>query len=130
MEPWKTKRFDELKATGQLPSPTGVALQILRMAQSDDVGVAEVSRENAEAELFGQKDEDVGAAGRTADADADAALRSLAGRSAARDRFAKPFDPAELERGPVLNAALLAALSATSAMSGLTLGVCIRLAGL
>ncbi len=44
MEPWKTKRFDELKATGQLPSPTGVALQILRMAQSDDVGVAEVSR--------------------------------------------------------------------------------------
>lgn len=70
-------------------------------------GVAEVSRENAEAELFGQKDEDVGAAGRTADADADAALRSLAGRSAARDRFAKPFDPAELERGPVLNAAIL-----------------------
>jgi len=44
MEMWKTKRFDELKATGQLPSPTGVALQILKMAQSDDVGVAEVSR--------------------------------------------------------------------------------------
>lgn len=41
---WKTKRFDELKATGQLPSPTGVAMQILKMAQSDDVGVAEVSR--------------------------------------------------------------------------------------
>lgn len=44
MEMWKTKRFDELKATGQLPSPTGVAMQILKMAQSDDVGVAEVSR--------------------------------------------------------------------------------------
>jgi len=32
--------------------------------------------------------------------------------------------------GPVLNAAVLAALSATSAMSGLTLGFCMRLAGL
>lgn len=41
---WKTKRFDELKATGQLPSPTGVAMQILKMAQNDNVGVAEVSR--------------------------------------------------------------------------------------
>ena len=35
-----------------------------------------------------------------------------------------------LMTGPVVNAAVLAALSATSAMSGLTLGVCIRLAGL
>jgi hypothetical protein len=32
--------------------------------------------------------------------------------------------------GPMVNAAVLAALSATSAMSGLTLGVCMRLAGL
>ena len=44
MEVWNPKRFDELKATGQLPSPTGVAMQILKMAQSDDVGVAEVSQ--------------------------------------------------------------------------------------
>lgn len=44
MEVWKSKRFDELKATGQLPSPTGIAMQILKMAQCDDVGVAEVSR--------------------------------------------------------------------------------------
>jgi two-component system, cell cycle response regulator len=44
VEMWKTKRFDELKATGQLPSPTGVAMQILKLAQSEDVGVAEVSR--------------------------------------------------------------------------------------
>jgi HD-like signal output (HDOD) protein len=43
VEMWKTKRFDELKATGQLPSPTGVAMQILKMAQSDAVGVAEVA---------------------------------------------------------------------------------------
>jgi hypothetical protein len=32
--------------------------------------------------------------------------------------------------GPVINIAILAALSATSAMSGLTLGVCMRLVGL
>jgi multisubunit Na+/H+ antiporter MnhC subunit len=35
-----------------------------------------------------------------------------------------------LMTGPVVNALVLAALSATSAMSGLTLGFCIRLAGL
>jgi diguanylate cyclase (GGDEF)-like protein len=44
MEVFKQKRFDELKATGQLPSPTGVAMQILRMAQQDGVGLAEVAR--------------------------------------------------------------------------------------
>ena len=35
-----------------------------------------------------------------------------------------------LMTGPVVNAIVLAALSATSAMSGLTLGVCMRLVGL
>lgn len=35
-----------------------------------------------------------------------------------------------LRVGPAMNAVVLAALSATSSMSGLTLGVCIRLAGL
>ncbi len=44
MEMWKQKRFDELKATGQLPSPTGVAMQILKMAQQEGVGLAEVAR--------------------------------------------------------------------------------------
>ncbi|MCC7555165.1 MULTISPECIES: hypothetical protein [Methanoculleus] len=32
--------------------------------------------------------------------------------------------------GPVMNAAVLAVLSATSSMSGLTIGACMRLAGL
>ena len=35
-----------------------------------------------------------------------------------------------LRTGQVVNAVVLAALSATSAMSGLTLGFCMRLAGL
>lgn len=35
-----------------------------------------------------------------------------------------------LRIGPTVNAAVLAALSATSAMSGLTLGFCMRLVGL
>jgi ABC-type lipoprotein release transport system permease subunit len=68
-------------------------------------GVAEVSRENAEAELFGQKDDGTGGSGRAADA--EAALRGLAGKAARADRFALPFDPAELQRGEVLNAAVI-----------------------
>jgi hypothetical protein len=35
-----------------------------------------------------------------------------------------------LSIGPVMNAAVLAALSATASMSGLTLGACLRLVGL
>ena len=35
-----------------------------------------------------------------------------------------------LRVGPLMNAFVLAALSATSSMSGLTLGACMRLAGL
>jgi ABC-type lipoprotein release transport system permease subunit len=68
-------------------------------------GVAEVSRENAEAELFGRKDDGTGGSGRAADA--EAALRGLAGKAARADRFALPFDPAELQRGEVLNAAVI-----------------------
>lgn len=37
-------RFDELKATGQLPSPTGVALAILRLTQNDKTTIAEITR--------------------------------------------------------------------------------------
>jgi diguanylate cyclase (GGDEF)-like protein len=44
MELLNRRRFDELKATGQLPSPTGVALKILKMAQTESVGLAEVAR--------------------------------------------------------------------------------------
>jgi ABC-type lipoprotein release transport system permease subunit len=68
-------------------------------------GVAEVSRENAEAELFGRKDDGTGGSGTAADA--EAALRGLAGKAAREDRFAQPFDPAELQRGEVLNAAVI-----------------------
>jgi ABC-type lipoprotein release transport system permease subunit len=67
-------------------------------------GVAEVSRENAEAELFGQKDDGASGGGQ---ADAEAALRGLAGKAAREDRFAQPYDPADLERGEVLNAAVI-----------------------
>jgi ABC-type lipoprotein release transport system permease subunit len=68
-------------------------------------GVAQVSRENAEAELFARKDD--GASGGGQAADAEAALRGLAGKAAREDRFALPFDPAELQRGEVLNAAVI-----------------------
>ena len=37
-------RFAQLKATGDLPSPRGVALAIIRMTQSDDVSVVELAR--------------------------------------------------------------------------------------
>jgi diguanylate cyclase (GGDEF)-like protein len=37
-------RFDELKATGQLPSPTGVALAILRLTQDDKTTIAEITK--------------------------------------------------------------------------------------
>lgn len=37
-------RFDELKAAGHLPTPTGVALAILRLADSDRASVSEITR--------------------------------------------------------------------------------------
>lgn len=37
-------RFDELKATGQLPSPTGVALAILRLTQNERTTIAEITK--------------------------------------------------------------------------------------
>jgi signal transduction histidine kinase/HD-like signal output (HDOD) protein len=39
-----TTRFHELKATNQLPSPTGVALAILRLTESDKATTAEIAR--------------------------------------------------------------------------------------
>jgi two-component system, cell cycle response regulator len=37
-------RFDELKITNQLPSPSGVALAVLRLGESDDASIAEITR--------------------------------------------------------------------------------------
>lgn len=67
-------------------------------------GFKDVSRENAEAELFGSKDEGADA---QPTVDADAALRALAGQQQRADRFAQPFDPAQLQRGDILNAAIM-----------------------
>src|SRR5579872_5415677 len=36
------KRFEELKATGALPTPTGVGLEILRLARDDQVSAADI----------------------------------------------------------------------------------------
>ncbi len=36
--------IEELRATGQLPSPTGVGLAILRLTQKDEVSIGELSR--------------------------------------------------------------------------------------
>ncbi|HEX4071028.1 MAG TPA: diguanylate cyclase [Planctomycetaceae bacterium] len=38
------KRFEELKATGALPSPTGVGLEILRLARDDNSSAADIAR--------------------------------------------------------------------------------------
>jgi len=37
-------RYDDFKATDRLPSPTGVGLEILRLTQSEDTSVQELSR--------------------------------------------------------------------------------------
>jgi diguanylate cyclase (GGDEF)-like protein len=39
-----TTRFDELNALGQLPSPTGTALAILRLAESDSSTIQQIAR--------------------------------------------------------------------------------------
>lgn len=42
--PIDMSRFEQLKASGDLPSPRGVALAIIRMAQEPDVSMAELTR--------------------------------------------------------------------------------------
>ena len=37
-------RFEQLRATGELPSPRGVALAIIRLTQQDEVSIAELAR--------------------------------------------------------------------------------------
>ena len=44
MEVINQDRFKELKATGQLPSPKGVALALLNLMQQDDVTIHEIAR--------------------------------------------------------------------------------------
>lgn len=39
-----SKRFDELKATGELPSPSGVALEVMRLTQAEDSSVQDLAR--------------------------------------------------------------------------------------
>lgn len=40
----QAKRFEELKATGLLPSPTGIGLEILRLTRDDSVSAADIGR--------------------------------------------------------------------------------------
>ena len=75
-----------------------------------EAGMKEVARDQAEAELFGKPD--VGEAASAGSArhpvdEAEAALRSLAGRQQREDRATQPYDPAQLEQGDVLNAAVI-----------------------
>ncbi len=39
-----SRKYDELKAAGSLPSPKGVALAIIRLTQQDEVSMAELAR--------------------------------------------------------------------------------------
>jgi two-component system, cell cycle response regulator len=40
----QAKRFEELKATGLLPSPTGIGLEILRLTRDEGVSAADIGR--------------------------------------------------------------------------------------
>lgn len=44
MSPIDLSKFEQLKATGDLPSPRGVALHIIRLTQQDNVSFAEMAR--------------------------------------------------------------------------------------
>lgn len=44
MSPIDISKFEQLKATGELPSPKGVALAIIRMTQQESVSTAEIAR--------------------------------------------------------------------------------------
>jgi ABC-type lipoprotein release transport system permease subunit len=75
----------------------------------------EVTRENAEAQLFGSRepDADPPSSGRTITAEAtpgldpDAALAGLAGRLRREELSKRVYDPKQLEQGVVLNAAII-----------------------
>ncbi|MBL8482072.1 MAG: diguanylate cyclase [Rhodocyclaceae bacterium] len=44
MSPIDISKFEQLKATGELPSPKGVALSIIRLTQRDDISTGELAR--------------------------------------------------------------------------------------
>ena len=44
INPMNPKRFDELKSTGLLPSPTGVGLEILRLARKESTSIEEIAK--------------------------------------------------------------------------------------
>ncbi len=75
------------------------------------VSAKDVTRENAEAELFGSKEAvDTGrtvTADVTGGVDPDAALSGLAGRLRREELASRVYDPKQLERGVVLNAAVI-----------------------
>jgi ABC-type lipoprotein release transport system permease subunit len=76
-------------------------------------GAKDVTRENAEAQLFGAKDEPPPSTGRTITAEAtpgldpDKALEGLAGRLRREELAHRVYDPKQLSEGVVLNAAVL-----------------------
>ncbi len=73
-------------------------------------GLKEIDRDNAEAELFGTKpseSETAAPAAAVADEDADAVLRGLSGKNKRERREDQSYDPAQLEQGVVLNAAVI-----------------------
>ena len=43
-KPMQAKRFEELKATGLLPSPTGIGLEILRLTRDENVSASQIGR--------------------------------------------------------------------------------------
>jgi ABC-type lipoprotein release transport system permease subunit len=70
----------------------------------------ELTRDNAEAELFGTKEADTGKnveANATPGVDADAALAGLAGRLQREELARRVYDPKQLQQGVVLNAAVI-----------------------
>ncbi len=71
-------------------------------------GLKEIDRDHAEAELFGAQpsEPESPAAVATVD-DADAVLRGLAGKHRRERREDQAYDPAQLEQGVVLNAAVI-----------------------
>ena len=74
-------------------------------------GFKDVDRDQAEAELFGSKPDEPAASAAAAKSmtmeDADAILAGLAGKSKRQKRMDQPYDPAQLEQGVVLNAAVI-----------------------
>jgi hypothetical protein len=73
-------------------------------------GLKEIDRDRVEAELFGGVAGDNSAAlaeKSTSDADAEAVLRGLSGRSKQVKRENQSYDPAQLEQGVVLNGAVI-----------------------